>query len=368
MKKKSKEEFINDAMKIHGDKYDYSLVEYINSYKKVKIICREHGVFEQLPNNHLNGCDCKKCAYIINSKNSRNTIENFIEKSIKIHGDKYDYSLIKYINNKTSVKIICKEHGMFEQRPDSHLSGRGCYACYGTKKRSNLEFIEDAKKIHGNKYDYSLVKYENTNKKVKIICIKHGIFKKIPREHLNTINGGGCPKCKPNFNLDRNVFIEKSNIIHNNLYDYSLVEYINSHTPVKIICIKHGVFVQKPHKHTLQKQGCPKCKLSKGILKICNILKDSNIEYELEKKIEGCVSNNNVSLRFDIFLPDKNIYIEYDGEQHFRPVENWGGIESFNSVILRDSIKNKFCKDNYIKLIRISYLDDIEKKLNFFIS
>ena len=128
------------------------------------------------------------------------------------------------------------------------------------------------------------------------------------------------------------------------------------------MCSKHGVFEQKPFKH-LQTQGCPKCKLSKGILKICKILDSKNIKYNMEKSIEGCVSMNNIKLRFDIHIIESDIYIEYDGEQHFRSVESWGGELGFRAVKERDDIKDKFCKKNNIKLFRISYKDNIEEKI-----
>jgi hypothetical protein len=227
------------------------------------------------------------------------------------------------------------------------------------RKLNNELFIKKSIKKHGNKYDYSLVDYINSKTKVKIICPNHGIFEQNPNNH---ISGSNCFECKPNFAYSSDRIIDKFNKIHNNKYDYSLVEYKNSHTKIKIICQKHGNFEQKPFKH-LQSQGCPKCKLSKGILKICRILDSKDIKYNMEKSIEGCVSINNTKLRFDIYIIEKDIYIEYDGEQHFRSVESWGGECGFRSVKERDSIKNKFCKLNDIKLFRISYKDNIEDKL-----
>lgn len=292
----------------------------------------------------------------------RQTKEGFIQKSNSIHNFEYDYSLVEYINNKTKVKITCKRHGVFEQRPDSHTIGLGCYKCFGYKKRTNNEFISESNLIHNNIYDYSLVEYVNTNLKVKIICKKHGIFEKSPKEHIHSLNGGGCPKCKKNTKLDKYTFISKSIEFHKNRYDYSKVEIVNSHTPVIIICKKHGEFSQKPYKH-IQKRGCPKCKNSKGITKICNMLHDNNITYEMESTIDKCVSLKGNLLHFDIYIPSKNIYIEYDGEQHFRPVENWGGQKSFNDIKERDILKNEFCKMNNIKLFRISYKENVEQKI-----
>jgi 5-methylcytosine-specific restriction endonuclease McrA len=129
MKRLTTKQFIKRSKVIHGDKYDYSLVEYKNARTKVKIICNKHGVFEQTPHSHLRGNGCKKCHYNKSSKNAKSNIKSFIENSIKIHNDKYDYSLVKYKNSKTKVKIICPIHGVFEQIPNAHLNGQGCKKC-----------------------------------------------------------------------------------------------------------------------------------------------------------------------------------------------------------------------------------------------
>ncbi len=184
---------------IHGiESFDYSLVDYKNDKTKVKIICPIHGCFEQLPKKHLKGFGCHEC-YKLNmkSKLTSNTSE-FILKSKKIHVNKYDYSKVNYIGNKISVEIICSEHGAFKQTPNSHLNGRGCIKCSIPIRNEKLildnnEFIIRAKKVHGDKYDYSLVDYKSYNKKVKIICEKHGIFEQIAYYH---INGNGCQNCK----------------------------------------------------------------------------------------------------------------------------------------------------------------------------
>ena len=191
-KRLTTEEFIKKAKEIHDNKYDYSLADYSGSFKKVKIVCSLHGVFEQAPNNHLN---LKQGCPICGKKDSSNahvkTTEEFIKKAKEIHGDKYDYSLVDYKNAHTKIKIICPKHGIFEQLPLNHLSGKKCPKCKGYYKTTE-EFIKEAREIHGNKYDYSLVDYKNSREKIKIICPKHGVFEQTPHNHLC---GSGCPKC-----------------------------------------------------------------------------------------------------------------------------------------------------------------------------
>lgn len=192
MKRLTTNEFIEKAKNVHGDKYDYSKVEYKNAITKVCIICPKHGEFWQTPAEHLSGYGCKYCG-----GTNKLTIEQFIDKARKIHGDKYDYSKVEYINNKTKVCIICPKHGEFWQAPNYHLSGQGCKKCSdelnGLKKRKTKEqFIEEAQKIHGKRYDYSKVEYLGNNKKVCIICPEHGEFWQTPYLHLK---GNGCSKC-----------------------------------------------------------------------------------------------------------------------------------------------------------------------------
>lgn len=296
--------------------------------------------------------------------------EEFIEKSTKKHNNKYDYSLVEYKNSKTKVKIICKKHSIFEQKPNDHLSGQGCPKCKKEilsklKKYTTEDFINLSQKTHGNKYDYSLSIYDGTEIEVKIICHKHGIFNQTPHNH---ISGQGCPICKKeNFiNCKRftsQKFIDLSNKVHKNKYDYSLINYKNNKTKVEIICKKHGIFEQKPILHMLG-SGCPKCKSSKGEQKIIDFLNDNEINYLHQKIFDKCKFKN--KLRFDFYLPDFEMVIEYDGEQHFKCNDFFGGKEEFEKLNIKDEIKNNFCDNSNINLLRISYkdIDKIEQILN----
>jgi len=210
MKKLTKDDVINKFMNIHINKYDYSLVDYKNMRTKIKIICPIHGVFEQLPSTHLNGCGCNKCAIILKSNNLKLSKKDYIKRSNIIHKYKYDYSLMEYIDSYTKIKIICPIHGIFEQNANSHLLGTGCPSCKKVKKLTNDEFINRSNHIHCNLYDYSLTDYKNIQTKVKIICPIHGIFKKSPAKHLN---GSGCNKCKQTKGEKQvRLFLENNNI------------------------------------------------------------------------------------------------------------------------------------------------------------
>lgn len=164
-------------------KYDYNLVEYVNAKTKVKIICLqdEHGLFEQTPDSHLHFHGCPECAGV-----KKLTTETFIRKANIVHNFGYDYSLVNYIDTITKIKIICKEHGIFEQIPNSHLSMiAGCPLCNNYREKDINDFIKNANIVHDFRYDYSITKYNKSSEKVEIICREHGIFKQTPNNHLS---------------------------------------------------------------------------------------------------------------------------------------------------------------------------------------
>lgn len=342
-------DFIDKANNVHNNFYNYSLVNYVNSKSKVKIICPEHGVFEQTPSKHLSGRGCQICGGSLKKSNGV-----FIYESMKVHNDFYDYSLVDYKNMKTKVKIICPVHGVFEQKPESHLKGHGCIKCMADEnKKTKKDFIERAINIHGDKYDYDKVVYIRNNIKVIITCKVHGDFDQNPSNHLS---GQGCPYCKiENSKLTKCDFIRRSKIIHQNYYDYSLVEYINNYTKVKINCPEHGVFEQIPNFHLLG-QGCPSCKKSIMENKISCILNEMNITHYRQKIFKNC--KNITYLPFDFFIPYKNIVIEYNGKQHYEPIDWFGGEETLRYIQNNDEIKKNYCLKNNINYIEISYKDD----------
>lgn len=342
MKKKNTEEFIADARKVHGDKYDYSKVEYKSNKEKVCIICPIHGEFWQKPNSHLSGAGCSKCKGGVTL-----TTEEFIERAKKVHGNKYDYSKVKYVDTKTKVCIICPIHGEFWQKPNDHLSGCECKFCK-INVYDKISFINISRKIHGDKYDYSKVEYKDSKTKVCIICPIHGEFWQTPNSH---VRGQNCPLCShPSKKKSTEEFIEEAKKIHGDKYDYSKTEYIDSKTEVCIICPIHGEFWQKPGNH-LKYNGCPKCNSSHLETEVQKILNDNNIEYEYNKRYDYLDT-----LQLDFLIKNKNIAIECQGEQHFMPVKHFGGDSHYQITLERDNRKRKLCEENGIKLLYYSNL------------
>jgi len=292
------------------------------------------------------------------------TVEQFIEIAKEIHIDKYDYSLSVYKGNRKNIKIICPVHGEFEQLVMNHLAGHGCKKCANDLKKIDFNnMIEKLNIMYKNKYDYSLLEYINTKNKVKIICPIHGKFEQSLRSHLD---GFGCHTCSYDLKRkDINDFINESNIIHSNKYDYSLVKYITSQINVKIICPVHGEFEQQPHHH-LRGCRCPKCNSSKGEDIIRKILDENNINYKKQKTFKNC--KNIRPLKFDFYLIDYNILIEFDGRQHFKSVRHWGGIDGLELQKIKDKIKTEYCIKNNIPLYRINYNENINEKMNEILS
>ena len=312
-KRLKNEDFVKRAKEVHGDKYDYSKVEYKGVDEKVCIICPEHGEFWQTPLTHIygGGCGCKECRKNLLHDRFKCSKEEFIEKARKVHGNKYDYSNVKYENSHSKIKIICPVHGEFIQEAYSHLNGRGCPKCgkeckgekiSKAKIMSQHDFLQKAKKIHGDKYDYSKSEYKGTDKKVCIICRKHGEFWQRPQVHLR---GSGCPRCK-------------ESKLENEVFDF---------------------------------------------------LSKNNIAFEQQKTFTWLKSKGNMFI--DFYLPSKKIAIECQGDQHFVPVsfgiqEKVNKEEARKAFLLikeRDRLKKTLCEEHGIKVLyyfHSSYFKDTE--------
>ena len=333
-KRMTTEEFIKRAKVVHGDKYDYSKVVYLNSNTKIKIILNEI-LYHQKPEAHL----CGKCPENITKKL---TVNQFIEKSKKIHGDKYDYTLVNYINNSTKVKIKLNDI-IYEQTPAKHLSGK---CPEKIKRMTTEEFIKKSKVVHGDKYDYSLVNYKGSEVLVEVIY-KNKIYSVLPYSHLLG------KKVEKIIVKNTEDFIKKSKVVHGDKYDYSKVNYINYDTKV-IIIIKNKEYLYSPVEHL--KGGVPKGTLlgSRGEEKIKHFLEKNKIDFKTEFTFEDCKHIN--KLPFDFYINEYNILIEYDGEHHFKQINHYHKLH-FKDTVRNDSIKNDFALRNKIPLLRIPYTE-----------
>ena len=350
---KTKEEFIADAKRVHGEFYCYDSVNYKGAHENVNIGCPEHLNFPQSPSNHLAGKGCPFCGILKRAKKRRLTNKEFFEKAISVHGYKYDYSQVEYRGNDILVTIVCREHGPFPQLPHNHWNGKGCNDCgliaAADKRRLDQEeFLLRAEKVHGDYYDYSKVEYISVDKKVIIICPVHEEFEQRPQEHWRY----GCEDCGYiqgglSNRLGTANFIEKAIEVHGNFYGYSDVEYSTNSVPVSITCETHGSFDQAPSSH-LQGAGCPSCK-NKSEGKILRYLREFLIvehQFRLEK------------LAYDFYLPEYNLIIERDGEQHYTVVAAWSKTDHETQMQIqqgKDRKRTDVAKAHGFKIARLPY-------------
>lgn len=354
-------EWINKARNIHGDKYDYSKVVYHKATEKVCIVCPKHGEFWQLPYNHLNGSGCPECKKekIHNIKNKG--ADNFIAEAKMIHGDKYDYSKVVYVDRETDVCIICPEHGKFWQRPSSHLKGCGCCKCSGNENGTTESFIEKARNIHGNRYDYSKVEYVNNKTKVCIICPEHGEFWQTPKNHLKGQGCVKCKykKHSESLKLTTEQFVEKARLLHGDRYDYSKTDYVDNKTKLTITCSKHGDFYQTAHEH-LQGCGCPVCgyTMSRGEIEITDYLRtlgnfdiitrNKNVisPYELDifvPEIKLAIEFDGLIFHSELYNKDNNYHINKTNacnEKGIRLIHIFEDEWNCNKELVKSMLKN----------------------------
>lgn len=300
----------------------------------------------------------------------RLTTDEFIARAKIIHDSKYTYTNVVYKNFQTKVQITCPIHHDFYQKPEYHLNGNGCPEC--GKQRNSLRFrkdtatfISESNLTHNNKYDYSKVNYVNWATKVTITCPYHGAFLQTPHSHKS---GNGCPKCAAHATRIRKLhttemFIEKAKHKHGDNYDYSEAQYLGDNKKISIICKTHGTFNQVAGYH-LSGNGCPRCNMSKGEVRVASVLKELGVKFIEQYTFDEC--KNKSPLRFDFYIPSHNLCIEYDGIQHFKIVPRHSDKQKnkakFLTGLANDIIKNKYCEDNNIPLLRIPYykFNDIE--------
>ncbi len=299
------------------------------------------------------------------------TTEQFIEKSIKIHGTKFCYNKVIYVDRLTKVEIICNTcKTNFFQTPHQHLHAKsGCRKCASIeakvkKTKTNTLFVQEANNIHNNQYEY-LTPYVNAKTKIQIRHLECGnIFTQSPNAHLS--HKRGCPSCgikKRASQLRKTIeeFIEQANKIHNNEYEY-LSEYKGDAYKIKMKHKNCGyIFTQKVSTH-LQGSGCPECASSRAekIMKRC--LEEKHVDFIYQHKFHDCVNPaTNKQLIFDFYLPAYNTIFELDGPQHLRPFRFFGmtteqAEQEFIKCKVRDEIKNRYCKGKNIDLIRINFI------------
>ncbi len=291
--------------------------------------------------------------------------KEYIERAQEKHGKKYDYSILTFLGWKNAISYICPKHGIVEQKAEKHLI-HGCRFCSydnrigkasgdGGRNQKVEEFIEKARVKHGDKYDYSLITFP-MGVKIPIICKKHGVFYQTRSNHLKY----DCKKCRNLYTQDE--FIKKCSTIHKNKYIYSKTIYSHNKNSIIITCPKHGDFVQRASNH-LDGKGCGACCVSKGEEKIKQLLSDLLISFIPQAKFSWAINpKTGYNFKYDFYIPDYNLLIEYDGLQHEKSTAFFrhNGQESelaFKNRLEKDIMKTNLAKDNGFNLVRISWRD-----------
>lgn len=344
----SQERFISRAKAIHGDKYDYTKVNYVKVMAKIIITCKTHGDFEQLANSHLNGRGCPICA-----RNTKKNTAQFVKESKTIHGNTYIYRKTVYNKATEKLTITCKMHGDFEQTPVQHLDGQGCLKCGIISMKEKLtkttpDYIRKANKIHNNKYDYTKTKYVGKNTPIIIICKTHGEFLQRPGDHINGRHG--CPTCAGNQRKTTDQFITEANVVHGNIYTYSNTSYKNSKTDLVVTCPQHGDFHITPQEHLIGR-GCSTCNVSSGQLEV--------IQYVNSLGLKTIINDRNIikPYEIDIIIPELNIGIEYHGSY-------WHSYQSNETIEerMRHSIKCDMALASNHQLLQVYDYEWMTKK------
>ena len=356
---KYKNEFLNKFKLIHNNYYDYSSVDYKGNNVKIEIICPKHGPFWQTPDKHLKN-KCPSCSKY--NKNNNSIIQRFFIKSKEIHKNKYTYDKSVYKDYKTNMIITCPVHGDFEQKPYNHIKGAGCNKCRIDSRKLDLNsFIKKANQIHNFKFNYDKVEFNTSQDVITITCPIHGDFKQQVYSHLQD---KGCRLCSIENSKDTLTdFIIKANKIHNSKYDYSKSNYINSKQKIEIICPEHGSFWQVAGQH-INGYGCKECSKYLQTSKKEKVLKNFFEEHDYEV-IQSYKPQWLHNKELDIYVPELNLAIEYNGTIYHHSTENL-------SDYLNKSVKNKkyhlekynVCKQNGIDLIHIFEFEDFEEWLN----
>lgn len=353
---------------MHNKKYDYSKVEYKGTNKKVAIVCPIHGEFSQLPKVHRKGQGCPKC-----DKSYKLDTKSFIRKAVERHGNTYDYSLVNYKLSTDKVTIICKEHGSFSIKASSHLMGQGCPVCSKRKRYSYEEIVDRFRKIHGEKYDYSLVDFKSMHTKVKIICREHGIFEQSPNDHAK---GCGCPNCGEFCRIAKKIIpfsrvLKQFREVHGDRYNYREDTYISKKHKMTMICPIHGDFEQSVNNH-LQGKGCPQCSISKLEQRVKIILESMNIDFIYQFRFSDDANMRKTPYDFGIMKDNQVIaLIECQGIQHYEAVKYFGGEKQLLKQREIDKFKKDYCNKKLLTLLEIPYWytkTEIEKNLKDFLT
>lgn len=343
-KKKTTKEYIDECKRLG---YDLPIEPYVNNKTKINHKCNKCGyIYKQKPDNHLHNNGCPNCR----GKFKKTPQEYYNE--CKQRG--LDMPIENYINALTKIKHRCDKGHVYKQQPSSHLNGNGCPKCFGKSKKTTQEYINKCKQLG---IDLPIEEYVKSNTKIKHKCSNGHIYEQKPNNHLN---GNGCPKCGGVYRKNTQDYINECKELG---IDLPIESYVNNSTKIKHKCNKCGkIYKQTPSNH-LQGQGCPKCSESHGEKFISNYLDKHNIHYIPQKKFNDLKDKRLLS--YDFCLPEQKVLVEYQGEQHFKSVSFSNKSKSdIQTQQYHDKLKREYAKDNGYKLLELHHSLDTQDKVN----
>ena len=323
---------------------DLPIEEYKGTNTKIKHVCKNNHIYMQAPHEHLQGQGCPICC-----GNKRKTTKEYIKECKRLGTD---LPIDNYVNSYTRIKHRCSKCGsVYEQTPSSHLQGRGCPKCKGSKKKTLKQYYDECKE---RELDLPIEIYVNANTKIYHKCKQGHVYKQKPNTHLQ---GKGCPICS-NTKKTTKEYIEECKELG---LDLPLGDYNNSKVKIYHKCKQGHVYKQTPSDH-LQGYGCPICSQSHGEKFIQNYLDNHNIIYESQKRFNGL--KDKTYLSYDFYLPKQKVLIEYQGKQHFIPMDFFGGEEKLQIQQYHDKLKRDYALNNGYILLEPTYKLDTQEKIN----
>ena len=316
--------------------------KYKNNNTVLIFKCNNGHTYTQRVSKHLNGHGCPKCKGGV-------SISKIKYKKL-CESNNYDLPIEDYRNSKTKIRYKCPMGHIYIQLPSSHLMGQSCPICFGNKKKTPKEYYDECKE---KGYDLPVEDYVNATTKIKHKCKQGHIYEQTPNSHLQ---GQGCPKCKGSKKKTLKQYYDEC---REKDLDLPIENYVNAKTKIKHICSRCGnIYEQTPYNH-LENYGCPVCNESHGERFIRNYLDKHNIKYIPQKKFHDL--KDKTYLSYDFYLPNYGILIEYQGIQHYKEKEFFGGKKQFEKQQYHDNLKREYAKENGYKLLELKYTLDTQE-------
>ncbi|GMM54199.1 hypothetical protein DAKH74_008150 [Maudiozyma humilis] len=358
------ETFIAKSLASKGERFTYERTVYVDREEDVIVTCVHHGDITVQPKKFLPakiGCDACVTEGQRNRTITRSlyTNESFIAKIMDIFGEDYKYDQVEYTSSHGNVKMTCKVHGSFTQAARHLLNKKGCSKCASFQRWSSKGTDK-----FGGKYKYNILSFKTTNHDTIIKCEDHGFFTQNASEHTRAKMKTPCPVCNANSRLTTvEQFIRKARLRHGDTYGYDAVVLgpDNIRSLVRIFCRNCNLHFEQVANNHLAGNGCPVCCESFGERAVRVVLDSTEEEYVAQKRFDGLEDRG--ALRIDFFLPRLNLAIEFDGEQHFHPVERFGGESRFRAQQRKDGLKTDFCRSKRINFLRLKNVTTVQQEV-----